>query len=52
MCLLFALVTGNCDILERAPVLLIAFQGQFLRPGKHTTTQGNVKSNEGLGKGT
>lgn len=30
MCLLFTLVTGNCDILECAPVLLVALQRQFL----------------------
>lgn len=35
MCLLFTLVTGNCDILECAPVLLIAFQCQFLGSGKN-----------------
>lgn len=34
MCLLFTLVTGNCDILECAPVLLIALQCQFLGSGK------------------
>ena len=35
MCFLFALVTGNCDVLERAPVLLIALQCQFLGSGKY-----------------
>lgn len=37
MCLLFTLVTGNCDILECAPVLLIALQCQFLGSGKYIT---------------
>lgn len=35
--LLFTLVTGNGDVLERAPVLLIAFQGQLLGSGNHRT---------------
>lgn len=30
MGLLFTFVTGNCDILECAPVLLIALQCEFL----------------------
>lgn len=30
VCLLFTLVTGNCDVFERAPVLLVALQCQFL----------------------
>lgn len=37
MCLLFTLVTGNCDILKRAPVLLITFQCQFLGSGNFVT---------------
>lgn len=36
VCLLFTLVTGNCDILECAPVLLIALQCQFLGSAKYT----------------
>lgn len=28
--LLFSLVTGNCDVLERAPVLLVPLQRQLL----------------------
>ena len=40
MCLLFTLVTGNCDILECAPVLLIALQCQFLGSGKYRTDRG------------
>lgn len=44
MCLLFTLVTGNCDILECAPVLLVALQRQFLgsrekKSGKHVRVQ-------------
>lgn len=35
MSLLFALVAGNCDVLECAPVLLVAFQCQFFGPGKY-----------------
>lgn len=41
MSLLFTLVTGNCDVLERAPVLLIALQRQLFWPGgvKETNSQ-------------
>lgn len=35
MCFLFTLVTGNCDIFESAPVLLIALQRQFLGSAKY-----------------
>lgn len=37
MCLFFTLITGNCDVLECAPVLLITLQCQFLGSGKYTT---------------
>lgn len=33
VCLLFTLVTGDCDVLERAPVLFVALQCQFFRSG-------------------
>lgn len=33
VCLLFTLVTGDCDVLERAPVLFVALQRQFFRSG-------------------
>lgn len=33
MCLLFTLVTRDCDVLERAPVLFVALQRQFFRSG-------------------
>lgn len=42
--LLFSLVTGNCDVLERAPVLLVPLQRQLLgsvnyRTGNHLSLQ-------------
>lgn len=48
MCLLFTLVTGNCDILECAPVLLIALQCQFLGSVKYITERGrHVRLDDG-----
>lgn len=40
MCFLFTLVTGNCDVLECAPVLLITLQRQLLGSGKYVTDRG------------
>lgn len=51
MCLLFTLVTGNCDILECAPVLLIALQCQFLGSVKYITERGrHVRLDDGKKK--
>lgn len=37
MCLLFTLVTRNCDVFKCAPVLFITFQCQFLGSGEFIT---------------
>ena len=47
MCLLFTLVTGNCDILECAPVLLIALQCQLLGSKNIWSTETQSHSSDG-----
>lgn len=56
VCLLLRLVTGNCDVLERAPVLLVPFQRQLLgsvnyRTGNHLSLQkGRRRTSSSAGK--
>lgn len=41
--LLFALITGNCDVLECAPVLLVALQRQFFGSARQHQKRWRVK---------
>lgn len=45
--LLFSLVTGNCDVLERAPVLLVPLQRQLLGSVNYRTGNHLKKGEEG-----
>lgn len=55
--LLFSLVTGNCDVLERAPVLLVPLQRQLLgsvnyRTGNRLSLQGKRRTRSRCREGT